>query len=518
MVRRPALSSLFAVLLFALGLSISAPGQAAADPPENAGPPDPCDMPFAECGSVEVHKVDDAGAPLAGVTFSLWTDAEGEAGEPVDPAQSCTTDEAGDCTIEDVETGTYWVAEDAPLAGYDGADPQQVTIEGSECEFVADGQAADGQPAGDTDTGTETAAASAPFCFPPCFPFCFDLSFLGLTSDVQAADSPFPPCFPFCFGDLDPVSLTFVNARQAAALTVSRTVNESATTEAAPLFVGPSGTVEHVVTVANTGTLPLTLTSLTDTLQADVAGSCAQGVGSALAAGAQFLCVYSSTAAADTGATTTVGAVDQFGREVSASAQSFVDVIDPGVALSMSTSSATVPSGGGEVTYTFVVTNTGDTPLGNITVTEETNGVAGTVSAAAEGVSAASFTGGGGGVLAPGASATFQKTSHVPGGAPTTTYGRVTATHALGKAVGATSSATVTPEAVVAPAASVTAGASAEVLGVSLTNPAPAATGPALAATGWTTGSLARFGILLVLVGTALTVVGRRRGRRYPVG
>src|SRR5947207_7699293 len=51
--------------------------------------------PVSNCGLVQLHKEDDAGSPIAGVTFTLW-DKDGKS------AGSCTTNSSGDCTIEDV--------------------------------------------------------------------------------------------------------------------------------------------------------------------------------------------------------------------------------------------------------------------------------------------------------------------------------------------------------------------------------------------------------------------------------
>jgi len=539
--------------VLAVGVVVFSPGPASAS--LDHGPPfdDECEseeeygedsvgaslFPFGDgCGTIEVHKVDDTEAPLAGVTFVLLADEEdtedyeaaGEPGDPVEPAKTCTTDDEGFCAITDVPPGTYWVAEEEPPAGHDGAAPQQVEIEEPDCfpflNSLAEG--ADGAAA------AELEASELPFCFPECFPLCF--IFDGATAEEQAAaeaaftaatvaaagaelgasDSPFPPCFPFCPPEPEVVSLTFVNARKAAGLTVTKTVNGSSTTAAAPLVIESGNGLDYAVTVANTGELPLTVTELTDTRQSDLPSSCPQGIGSTLAAGASFTCNYSATAADDANATATAGATDQFGRAISASAGSSVDVIHPGVALSLGANPSTVGAGGGQVTLDFVVTNTGDTPLTNIVVTDEQSGATGitdVLPASDVGmVAAASFTGGPASVpslpgeLAPGASRTYTKTVLVAGDAPTTHIGRVTATHPLGTIVGATASATVTPE----QAAAAGGGGGASVLGVSLSR--PATPGTALAATGASSiGRLVRLGLLLVLLGVAFTIAANRR-------
>jgi hypothetical protein len=44
---------------------------------------------------------------------------------------------------------------------------------------------------------------------------------------------------------------------------------------------------------------------------------------------------------------------------------------DPGIAISKSATPTTLPVGGGSVTYTYVVTNTGTRPLANVTLTDD---------------------------------------------------------------------------------------------------------------------------------------------------
>ena len=82
----------------------------------------------SNCGSVKIHKQDDLGADMAGVVFDLYTDVAGVKGVAVVPAQNCTTDADGDCTILDVIPGTYWVVERAAPSGYTGAAAQKVTV------------------------------------------------------------------------------------------------------------------------------------------------------------------------------------------------------------------------------------------------------------------------------------------------------------------------------------------------------------------------------------------------------
>jgi hypothetical protein len=109
--------------------------------------------PISNCGSISIHKEDDAGNPLEGVQFDLYTDNSPFGGTRAvgdtitSPLLSCTTDADGDCTIVDVDFGHYWVVENAGTipAGYNGADDQAVNITNTttvELEFVDPRQAA----------------------------------------------------------------------------------------------------------------------------------------------------------------------------------------------------------------------------------------------------------------------------------------------------------------------------------------------------------------------------------------
>ena len=55
----------------------------------------------AQPGSVLISKTDDAGDPLAGVTFQLYEDDNGTPGDAISGA-SCTTDDTGACAIQNV--------------------------------------------------------------------------------------------------------------------------------------------------------------------------------------------------------------------------------------------------------------------------------------------------------------------------------------------------------------------------------------------------------------------------------
>jgi hypothetical protein len=80
--------------------------------------------------NVKVQKTDDTGAPMAGVTFELFTDSGGAVGTAT--GQACTTAGDGSCEISDIAPGTYWVVETTELPDHQEAAPQQVTLGQSE--------------------------------------------------------------------------------------------------------------------------------------------------------------------------------------------------------------------------------------------------------------------------------------------------------------------------------------------------------------------------------------------------
>ena len=70
----------------------------------------PVYKPVSNCGLVRLHKQDDAGNAVGGVTFTLWHDGAS--------AGSCSTNSSGDCTIVDVWPGDYTVTETGVPDGY----------------------------------------------------------------------------------------------------------------------------------------------------------------------------------------------------------------------------------------------------------------------------------------------------------------------------------------------------------------------------------------------------------------
>ena len=89
---------------------------------------------ITNCGTVNIHKQDDAGADLEGATFVLFTDNEPVDGAPPHGAEdtatslTCTTDADGDCSIIDVPFGSYWAVETVTPPNHTTAADQSFTL------------------------------------------------------------------------------------------------------------------------------------------------------------------------------------------------------------------------------------------------------------------------------------------------------------------------------------------------------------------------------------------------------
>ena len=267
--------------------------------------------------------------------------------------------------------------------------------------------------------------------------------------------------------DADGESVAFTNAARPSAITLDKKVNggDHATAGAA-LVVHAGDALNYTVTITNTGEIPLTVVTLTDSLFPGFALSCSQAPGSTLAAGASMTCAYTVTAGSDATNVAAVEGLDGFGRRPTASDATFVNVINPAIAITKTPSPAQL-TGGGDVTFTYVVTNTGDTALTNVVVTDDILGAIGVVSS-----------------LAPGASATLTKTVTVDTGSPTRNVGTAVGTDVLGREVRATAVADIVV-------------VLAEVI--------------ELPRTGAPLKALTLAGVALSLAGLALLVAGRRR-------
>ncbi len=268
------------------------------------------------------------------------------------------------------------------------------------------------------------------------------------------------------------VTCTFTNTAKPNGISLDKKVNGGDHASIGDALLAHDGDpLTYTVVITNTGQVPLTITALSDSLYAGFAAACPQGVGSVLAVGASFTCTYPVSAAGDAHNVAAVDAVDSLKRSVTDSDDTFVDVIHPAISI-VKTANPESVSGSGSVTYTYVVTNTGDTDLFGVIVTDDILGTIGTV-----------------GSLAPGESVTMSKTVIVDVSTPPTNIGVATGTDVLGEQVTASDTATIT---VVLPA----------VL--------------ELPRTGSPLGAQTRAAIMLMEVGIFMTLAGRRRraGRR----
>ncbi len=76
------------------------------------------DLDLSTCGKVVVHKTDDAGTPLAGVNFGLYS-SSADAQAHTNAVDTCVSIADGSCTFNKVPPGNYYVSETPPApSGY----------------------------------------------------------------------------------------------------------------------------------------------------------------------------------------------------------------------------------------------------------------------------------------------------------------------------------------------------------------------------------------------------------------
>ncbi|UOX87401.1 hypothetical protein MUY14_37655 [Amycolatopsis sp. FBCC-B4732] len=151
------------------------------------------------------------------------------------------------------------------------------------------------------------------------------------------------------------------------------TVQHPAVAITADVTGGPfreGDTVPFRITVRNTGDVPLTGLHVTDAQAARTTG-CTQAIDGALEPGAtrEFGCTAPAPAD-DVTRTVRVSATPPAGPDVTAAAVAAVDVIHPAVAITRS-AEPTLVRHGDTVTSTITVTNTGDSPLREVSVADQ---------------------------------------------------------------------------------------------------------------------------------------------------
>jgi uncharacterized repeat protein (TIGR01451 family) len=240
-------------------------------------------------------------------------------------------------------------------------------------------------------------------------------------------------------GDPDPITNTVtaegtgadsgVKATDTASCTTDIThVPGIAVTKTCPAQAGEGDTVTYTITVSNTGNEALEEVTVMDSLLGDLSGS----FGDTLAVGASESHEFDFTVPED-GADPLVNVVDvsgtgaDSGTTVTSTANCSVDILHPAISIVKTVSEDTVAVGD-TVTYTFVVKNTGDTTLFDISVDDDVLGHIGDID-----------------VLEPGDSATLTADFVVTGDAPITNVAIARGHDILGRVVEASDTAVVTP-------------------------------------------------------------------------
>ena len=146
---------------------------------------------------------------------------------------------------------------------------------------------------------------------------------------------------------------------------------------ATPTVILPGGAVLYTFVVTNPGDDPLSNVVLGDSHCAPllfVGGD--TNLNGKLEPGEGWIYSCTTTVSQDTTNTATVIGDDSFGNPVDDTDQAVVDVVDPGIHVVKTAGSAPdntilyVPAGS-LVTYTYTVTNIGDTPLGSVSVSDD---------------------------------------------------------------------------------------------------------------------------------------------------
>jgi uncharacterized repeat protein (TIGR01451 family) len=146
---------------------------------------------------------------------------------------------------------------------------------------------------------------------------------------------------------------------------------------ASPTVVRPGQDVTYTLVITNTGDADLTITALTDLANGQsvaLSAECLGLVGDDLAIGASVDCTYVAPAGtADIHNVATVVAEDELDRDVTDDDDADVEVINPAITVTKDADKARAHAGD-TITYTVVITNTGDTPLRLTELTDAVNG------------------------------------------------------------------------------------------------------------------------------------------------
>jgi hypothetical protein len=182
--------------------------------------------------------------------------------------------------------------------------------------------------------------------------------------------------------DLDPgeeITCTFTNTSLAGAMSLDKTVN--------PGTIHAGGTVTYTYKVTNTGNDVLHAVAITDDKCSPVTGPTGDNGNGVLDLQETWTYSCTTTLSVDTtniASVTALGSANQPVGPVTDTAS--VDVINPGLTI-VKTSDIESGSPGDTVTFSFKVTNTGDTTLTNISVDDDVLGHIGDIPSLAPGQS-----------------------------------------------------------------------------------------------------------------------------------
>ncbi|MGE0228744.1 MAG: hypothetical protein AB7U23_09565 [Dehalococcoidia bacterium] len=211
--------------------------------------------------------------------------------------------------------------------------------------------------------------------------------------------------------DDDPHTITYVATPEPSVL-----VDKSSTTSTLPTTGGP---VTFTFTVTNTGPVAVTITSLDDDQFGTLAGDADCQVGTPLGVGAS--CTFDATFNVPAGAAQTnhintftavvTDASDQTATDDDPHTITYIAMPEPSVLVDKTSTTTTIPTAGGPVTFTFTVTNTG--PVA-VTITSLNDDKFGALAGDADCEV--------GTPLGVGASCTFEAAFNVPAGAAQTNH------------------------------------------------------------------------------------------------
>jgi uncharacterized repeat protein (TIGR01451 family) len=460
--------------------------------------------------TINIVKVDGARTPLAGAVFTLFTDNAGVIGTTT--GKTCITAAiTGTCSISGIlPPGTYWVRETTTPPGHTTAADQQVTLALDETKTLT---FVDVRKTIDIDL-TKTVngqhpLASAPLVVQGGSTLTYSLHIVNsgqidlvLTDLDDSLRTPLPAS---CAALLGTTLAAGASTTCSYTATANADAHNVATVEGTDLFNrtatatddtfvsvihpkialakgGPAAghvgdKVTYVFTVTNPGDASLTIVGIDDPrcTAPPTLVSKTGGVDNVLDPGEAWTyeCTYTIVASDGTSVLNTakVSAVDQLGAVASATASHTTKVLHPTISI-VKTASPQSVAGSGTVTYTYVVTNTGDTVLTDVAVVDDRLGGIAFVTS-----------------LQPGESKTFTRAVDVTTASPTTNVGTATGVDPLGLKVSASSQATISV-----------------VLGEVLVAPAPE-----LPRTGAPLATEMKVAFALLLIGMTLVLVVERR-------